>query len=118
MKKIICLLSVVFLFSCFGPKDKDAKKNIIINKGFEDENTFLVECRGFPKESLKGRARIESAKEAALINAQVFTRQLFDDSVDVIRNGTVKEFVIEDDHAVIHYVVKYKGLNRHYKERP
>ncbi len=118
MKKFVCLLFICTLSSCFEVKDKDDRTNVVINKYFQDENTFVIECKGFPKESLKGRARIESAKEAALINAQVITDQLFDDSVDVIRNGTINKYLFGDDFAIIHYIVNYKKLNRFYNEQP
>ena len=131
MKKIIFLFLVVLLSSCMKD-NKDAKKEpnvmdtpglseevkkeIVINKYFKDNNTFVIECKGFPKEGLDGKARVESAKEAALINAQICSRDLFDKSVDVIRNGEIHKYTIEDDYVIIQYMIVKNRLKKSYKE--
>jgi hypothetical protein len=95
---------------------EQVKKEVIVKKYFEDDNTFIIECKGFPKDGLEGKARIESAKEAALINAQICSRDLFNESVDVIRNGEIHKYDIEDDYVVIHYAVIKNRLRKSYKE--
>ena len=131
MKKILFLILIVMLSSCVKEdKDakkepnvmdlpglsEDAKKEIIVKKYFKDNNTFVIECKGFPKEGLEGKARIESAKEAALINAQVCSRDLFEETVDVIRNGEIHNYTIADDYVIIEYMILKNGLNKLYKE--
>lgn len=103
------------LFGCYE-KAQEEKKEVVINKTFRDDSTFVIECRGWPNERLKGRARIESAKEAALMNAQFTSRDLFDKSVDVVKLGTIENYTIEEDTAVIHYVIKKEGLRALYRE--
>ncbi len=111
MNKIIFALLMVILTSCYPEKGKDSK-DIIENKYFKNSNTYVIECRGFPREGVTGRARIETAKEAALMNAQFYTKDMFDGSVDVVRNGTIDKYDIQDDYVVIHYIIKYKGLQK------
>lgn len=85
---------------------------ILVKKYFRNSHTFVIVCRGYPKEGLTGEARIESAKEAALINAQFITRALFDDSVDVFRNGTVERYRVYSNYAVVYYVIEMRNLRR------
>jgi hypothetical protein len=53
-----------------------------------------------------------TAREAALLNAQIIARETFVKSVDVVKNGTVLQYEMFDDHAVIHYQVKKQGLKK------
>lgn len=131
MKIIHFLVLIVMLSSCVK-EDKDAKKepnvtdlpglsenvkkDVVVKTYFKDKNTFIIECKGFPKEGLEGKARVESAKEAALINAQLCSRDLFDESVDVIRNGEIHKYTVEDDYVIIEYAIIKKGLNKLFKE--
>ncbi len=132
MKKIFFLIFLIVMFSSCVKEDKDAKqepnvmdlpglsedvkKDVIVNKYFKDDNTFIIECKGYPNEGLEGKARVESAKEAALINAQMCSRDLFDASVDVFRNGEIKKYDIQGDYVVIQYVISKNRLKKSYKE--
>ncbi len=111
MNKVLFALLMVSFISCFPKEGKDIK-DIIENKYFKNDNTYVIECKGFPKEDITGRARVETAKEAALMNAQFCARDIFDDSVDVVKNGTIGKYDYHDDYVVIHYIIKYNGLKK------
>lgn len=107
MKYIVSIL-IFILFSCYTKE----KGTVIEKEWFEDDNTYVILCKGYPKEGISGKARIETAKEAALINAQFYAKNIFDDTVNVITNGTIKNFKIYEDHVIIHYVIEHKNLRR------
>ncbi len=111
MKKTIAIFIILsfFTITLFG------KEKVLISKWFRNKNTYVIVCRGWPKESLTGKKRIESAKEAALINAQFIARDIFNKSVDVVKNGTIEKYKTYKNHVTIYYTVKKKGLK--YKKR-
>ena len=108
MKKIIFPLMILLISSCFSKE----KKEVIEKKWFRTNNAFVIVCRGYPKEGVSGKARIETAKEAALINAQYFAKEMFNDRVDVVKNGTIEVFEVKPDYVVIRYVIKQRGLKQ------
>lgn len=107
MKRYVFLLLLILLPPLFAHGD-----GILVKHYFRDSHTFVIVCKGYPKEGLTGEARNESAKEAALINAQFITRALFDDSVDVFRNGTVERYRVYSSYAVVYYVIEMRNLRR------
>ncbi|MBP7582946.1 MAG: hypothetical protein KBA61_02855 [Spirochaetes bacterium] len=86
--------------------------DVIIGKGFRNPNTYFIVCKGFPREGLENEIqRRGTAREAALINAQFFAREIFDDSVDVVRNGNAEKTEYFPGYAVVHYVIEQPGLS-------
>ncbi|TAL39681.1 MAG: hypothetical protein EPN93_01010 [Spirochaetes bacterium] len=86
-------------------------RDVLIDRGFRDDNTFFVVCKGYPNAALKNETeRYESAKEAALTNAQVLSQEFLDVSVDVIRNGIVEDYQSANDYVVITYVIQLEGV--------
>ena len=106
MKKILLIILIIIFYSpsCQG------KRDVLVNKWFKDSNTFIIVCKGYPKEGVSGTAKIETAKEAALINAQFIAQNTFNSSVDVIRNGIIDKYEIHKEYVVIYYIIKQKGL--------
>ncbi|MFH0974383.1 MAG: hypothetical protein V1874_01210 [Spirochaetota bacterium] len=113
MKKLIPFILILPLVAWFF--DDDEKKEMVEKKWFKNDNTFVIICKGWPKESLTGQARIDSAKEAALMNAQFTTKDLFSKPVDVVKFGTIENYKIYDKYVTIQYVITYTGLRRYYK---
>jgi hypothetical protein len=119
MKKLIPVFLLLSLVSWFWDSDekKDtAKETVIEKKWFKDDNTFVIICRGWPNESLTDKAKVESAKEAALMNAQFSARDLFDKAVDVVKNGTIEKYNVYDGYVTVEYSITFKGLRKFYKE--
>jgi hypothetical protein len=108
MKKIFLIVMIQALaIPVLGLSMRD----VLIDKGFRDDNTFFIICKGYPDLTLKNETqRAESAKEAALINAEMIARELFDDSVDVVRNGLIEDYTTRGDYTVITYVVQQEQL--------
>jgi hypothetical protein len=109
MRKILFLLFILplILMSC-----DDNRDNVLISNKFIDDNTYEIVCKGFPKESLSGVARVESSKRAALLNAYHFTRNTFGDKVAPDKEGAAEEYTLKGDYAVITYVIKKKNLKK------
>lgn len=112
MKRVLAgmMLTIVALCAAYG--DDAPKQNIVLRKGFQGSNKYLIVCKGFPKEGTEGLQRRETAKEAALFNAQMIARDIFNDTVDPIRNGIAKKFVVYDDYAVVYYEIEKYNLKK------
>jgi hypothetical protein len=107
MNKSTITLLLILVFSIFAQGDE-----ILIKKWFRNNNTFVIVCKGYPKEGLTGDARVESAKEAALINAQFISRALFNESVDIFKYGTIEKYSIYSDYVVVYYVIEMNNLRK------
>jgi hypothetical protein len=95
-----------------GGVKSGAPRESLISKGFIDDNTWKIVCRGYPLEGLTGLQMIESSKRAALLSAYYFIQQTFDDSVAPDKDGTTEKIEMRGDHAVLHYVVHKRGLKK------
>lgn len=116
MKRILAVVLLIIGASCIAHGDDSLRQNIVIRKEFQGSNKYLIVCKGFPKEGTEGLQKRETAKEAALFNAQMIARDIFNDTVDPIRNGIAKKFVVYDDYAVVYYVIEKKNLKKRMKK--
>jgi hypothetical protein len=112
MKRAIFVAGLLLFTSLFAYGDGEPKQNILIRKGFKSQNAYLIVCKGFPKEGVEGISRRETAKEAALINAQMIARDVFNETVDPVRNGIAKKFVVYDDYAIVYYEITKSNLKK------
>jgi hypothetical protein len=99
--------------------DKSAledRSKVLIKRYFDDDNTYVIVCKGFPKEGLDPAESRGTAREAALLNAQVIAKQAFKDSVDVIKNGRVEKYTDYPGYSVLYYVIKYPRLKKQLRE--
>lgn len=113
MKKLMLIIILAIIASPvanISAQSEKEKKNILIKNWFIDYNTYMIICKGYPKVGTSGYSSINTAREAALINAQFIARDIFDKSVNVVRNGTVIKYEQFDDYVIIHYEIKKKGL--------
>jgi hypothetical protein len=121
LKYLVIILSAISLVSWFWDDDEEktvtGKREIIVKQYFINDNQFVIICKGWPKEGLAGKPQVDSAKEAALINAQFTCRDLFEKSIDVVRNGDIEEYKVYDDYVTIKYTLKYSGLRKYYKQK-
>ena len=105
------LAIMLFSITALGAYQRDWR-NIIIDQGYRNPNTYFIVSKGFPKAGLENEVqRKGTAREAALINAQLYAKEIFDDSVDVFRNGSVEQTEYFDDYTVVHYVIELMGLS-------
>lgn len=99
------------------PSAYESKRDVLIKKYFVDDNTYVIICKGYPKAGLGGKEAMGTAKEAALINAQMLAKEMFNDRVDVITNGSAEKYVDAKGYAVIYYVIKFRGLKKNLREK-
>lgn len=119
MRKLVILFLVFTLagaFMCAQKRGVD-RSAVLVKKDFLNDNTYVIICRGFPKEGLEGLQAVETSKEAALLNAQIIARETFSDSIDVVKGGSVESYEVNErqGYAQIRYVVKAPGLKKNLK---
>lgn len=108
MKKLLSLLFIVFMTSCASDK-------ILIKAEKMSKDQYLVVCKGYPKEGLTSSLqRSETAKEAALINAQRYAAERLKD-VDTTR-GTIYKFNFNGEYAIIHYIIEIRDVEKYIVE--
>ncbi len=101
---------VIIIVMAIGANSTDWSQ-IITNKGFRDQNTYFIVSKGYPKEGLDSELQKRgTARDAAILFAQFYAKEVFDDSVDVIRNGSVENTEYIEDYTVVTYVIEQPGL--------
>lgn len=113
---IVIILALAFIPACVKVRPVKSGthtiEDVLIKKGFVDDNTYQIVCRGYPQEGLAGIQKIESSKRAALLNAYYFVKNTFGESVAPDRDGKADKFDIAKDFAVVHYILKKNGLKK------
>ncbi len=142
MKKLIAIalvLTVGIAFSACGGGSKvggTVKGETFKTEGWADENTFRIAAAGAPKRTLTNKvARRESAKRAAILNAQYQVLEKFkgaklegatgmsdfemtgiaiaQEVQGVVKGGSVFKVTYDaEDNCEIVYEVKAKGLKK------
>ncbi len=119
MKRTIAVAAILLMVSGCGPRKANDKGSILIKSTFIDDTSYMIVCKGFPREGLEGVQAMETAKEAALLNAQMIAKDVFADSVDVVRQGTIGRYDTGDGYAVITYIIRGPDLKQSLRpERP
>ncbi|MCU0845930.1 MAG: hypothetical protein MUC76_13505 [Spirochaetes bacterium] len=119
IKKALAVVAIVLMFSGCWPRKANDRQSILIKNHFIDDTSYMIVCKGYPREGLEGVQAMETAKEAALMNAQMVAKDFFIDSVDVVRQGTVDRYDTADGYAVVTYIIKGSDLKRSLRpERP
>lgn len=95
-----------------GGVKSGAPYEALVSKGFVDDNTWKVVCRGYPLEGLKGIQKSESSKRAALLGAYHYIQETFNESVEPDRDGKTEKIEVMGDHVVLYYVVRKRGLKK------
>jgi hypothetical protein len=120
LKVVVMIASLVWTPFCSnqgGVKDRTSVlKDAVISRGFVDDQTYRIVCKGYPMHGLQGLERIESSKRAALLHAYYVARSFFNTTVAPDRDGMAERFEITEDHAVVYYIIKKKNLRRRRKK--
>lgn len=114
MNRIIACLAALLVA---GFSMAQEKREVLVKKYFRNSDTFVIECRGYPKEGLTGKAAVESAREAALTNAQFIAGEIFKGPVNAVKDGTAEKYSVRKDHVIIRYVVRHRGLKGFSKKK-
>jgi hypothetical protein len=117
MKKVIILAAIMSLaaatISCGGSAGTQERRTTLVKKYFKNDDTFIIVAKGYPRETVDNQIQaLETAKEAALLNAQIIAKESFDDTVDVVKKGSVDSYEVFDDYATVTYSVTMNGLNK------
>ena len=97
--------------------DRESLENrrvVLIKRYFHDDSTYVIVCKGYPKEGSAGKTAIDLAREAALINAQMIAKERF--TIDVVKHGIVEKYTDFEGYSVIYYKVKFPNLKRYHRE--
>ncbi len=84
----------------------------LIKKYFKDNDTYVIICKGYPKPGTEAGEAVGTAREAALLNAQVLAAEVFGPGIDPVKAGSPERYIDGRGYAMIYYVVRYPGLRR------
>ena len=115
MKKIFLIL-LFFPFIIVARGDT-ADKTVLIKEKLLNNNQYMIIARGYPKPGITDPVQLDgTAKEAALLNAQVIARERFIVGFDVIQNGRAKKYTIGNGYADVVYILSYPGLIKYLRK--
>jgi len=118
MKKnnmILSFLAVSLLFffvSCRENDNLTMSRPVLIEAKQLSQNEYLIRCAGYPNDNLEGIQKEESAKEAALINAQMIAKGKFK-SIDTVKLGEIRKNIFNGSEAEIFYVIVYPDIKKY-----
>lgn len=84
----------------------------LIKKYFKDSDTYVIICKGYPKPGTKAGEAVGTAREAALLNAQILAREVFTSGVDVVKSGSPERYIDGKGYAMIYYIIRHPNLRR------
>jgi len=88
-------------------------KGSLIKKYFKDNDTYVIICKGYPKEEALGMESRGTARSAALINAQMLGKEVFGKRFDVVTGGSPEKYIDFEGFAVVYYVIRAPGLKKY-----
>lgn len=125
---LICIAIAlnILLFTVLSCQDEDYEnatgvskeefKTHIVSDGFQDNDSYMIICKGNIPVDKSGPAAFESGKRAALLTAYFIAKQKFGSDFQPDRFGNLEDIEKEGDHVVIHYLLKMPGLKDLYRE--
>lgn len=112
---VLIVMSILFM-SCSQQISIQGKPDVLVKKYLKDDSTYVIMCKGYPKPDTHGIQATETAKEAALLNAQYIARGIFSEEVDVIKDGIIDNYSINPDYVVITYSIRHPNIKRYILE--
>jgi len=88
-------------------------KGSLIKKYFKDNDTYVIICKGYPKDEALGMEARGTARSAALINAQMLGKEVFGNRLDVITMGSPEKYIDFEGFTVVYYVIRAPGLKKY-----
>ena len=117
-RSILPVLAVLTLFITGSMVSAQEKKVVLVSEKFTSKNSYLIVARGYPHPGLSdGKAAQNTAKEAAIFNAQLLGRERFIDSFDVIRNGKVSKIVVREGYVDVWYTLSWPNIKNYMKKK-
>ena len=118
MKKTIALALACFCLALtsFAAAETE-KKTVLVSEKMLSKNTYRIVARGYPRPGLTDKKKIEgTAKEAAILNAQLLARDRFIDSFDVIQNGKIERIIVNADSVDVWYLLSWPNIKLYLKK--
>ena len=119
MKKFFTFLIIAATlpFAC-AQDAQQTKKTVLVQEKLVSQSQYLIVARGYPKPQLTNNTQIiESAKEAAVLNAQILAKERFISSFDVITNGQSEKFVTGEDYIDVYYTLNSPNIKRYLNKK-
>ena len=98
--------------SCRENDNLTMSKPVLIEAKQLSPNEYLIKCAGYPKDGLEGIQMEESAKEAALLNAQMIAKNKFK-TIDTVKLGEIRKSIFNGSAAEIEYVLVYPDIKNY-----
>lgn len=96
---------------------RDKLPENVISLSYEDEQSFLIVCKGYPLEKADNQIVIEeSAKRGAVMYARYVASEIFTTSVDPVKDGRVIKFDPDGDGMIVYYLIQKDNLKSYMKE--
>jgi hypothetical protein len=113
---ITIIIVAIFFVACSQQISIQGKPDVLVKKYLKDDSTYVIICKGYPKPGTSGIQAIETAKEAALLNAQYIARGIFSEEVDVVKDGLVEKYDSSDDYVILTYSIKHPDIKQYIQE--
>jgi hypothetical protein len=118
MKHAAVFLLLLWTATCVFAQTGETKRKVLIEEKLLSKNEYRITARGYPKPDLTDPVQINgSAREAALLNAQILARERFRESLDVIRSGTAKSYRKGDGYCDVQYIITFPNIKNYLRER-
>jgi hypothetical protein len=116
MKKILFILLLIPF--ALAAQDNAPRKKVLIKAYLDSSSQYVIIARGYPKPDITDPVKAEgTAREAAVLNAQVLAKERFIDTFDVVTNGRASEFKEGDGYVDVVYLVEHPNIQRFLKKR-
>ena len=103
---------LLFFTSCRENDNLTMSRPILLEARQLSGKEFLIKCAGYPKEKLEGTQKEESAKESALINAQMIAKEKFK-TIDTLKLGEIRKITYDGSAAEIDYVIVHTDIKKY-----
>lgn len=117
MKKTTALAaSALLCFLCAALPAQN--KTVLVGEKLVNKNSYLIIARGYSQPGQTDRIKSElSAKEAAVLNAQILAKERFVESFDVITNGKKQKFIVYDGYADVYYLLSWPNIKNYLRKK-
>jgi len=98
-------------------QDAPSGKTVLIKAKLVNDNQYMIVARGYSKPGLTDVLQKNgTAREAALMNAQLIARDTFIVGFDVIQNGRAKKYTMGNGYADVVYILSYPKIKKYLRK--
>ena len=116
-RAVFCVFSFLMLALPAAAQDESPARTVLIKAKVVSSGKYLIIARGYPRAGLTEKIQVEgTAKEAALLNAQILAKEKFIDSFDVVTNGRADKYKIGDGYADVYYYISAPNIRKYLRK--